>query len=121
MENILFRQIISIKYRIPSQYVGTVSIFKKSFHTLNYKEIINKRRTTRKFLSKDIPHDLMYEVLRDSQTAPSSFNLQPYKVILVKSEAQKSSLASAMLGGNADCVLSAPLTAIILADKCKKE
>jgi len=57
-------------------------------------------------------------VLELMQCAPSSFNLQPYKVVVVQSAAQRESLSGAMLGaGNIRRVVEAPLTLVFAADR----
>lgn len=52
-----------------------------------------------------------------ARLSPSSFNTQPYKVVLVHSVAQKTALARACLGPNARRVLDSDCTAVFLADK----
>lgn len=51
-----------------------------------------------------------------SQRAPSSFNAQPYRCIIVDDAAVKSQLADAMLGRNTVAVATAPVTVVFLAD-----
>jgi nitroreductase len=55
-------------------------------------------------------------VLRETQTSPSSFNLQPVKGIVVQGKAQKEALSKCMIGNNSHRVLTAPLSLVILAD-----
>jgi len=59
---------------------------------------------------------MIRNVIQVAQFAPSSFNLQPYKIIIVSSKENKELLSSAMLGGNHKTVLDAPLSLVILAD-----
>ena len=48
---------------------------------LSYQEILQKRRAIRNFDSyRNINSSLLKRILIESQTAPSSFNFQPYKV-----------------------------------------
>ena len=54
--------------------------------------------------------------LKPKQRAPSSFNAQPYRCIIVDDADVKAQLADAMLGRNAMAVTSAPVTAVFLAD-----
>lgn len=51
-----------------------------------------------------------------TSSAPSSFNIQPWSVILVRDAGDRERLSTAMLGGNAKKVLSAPVTAVFCAD-----
>lgn len=52
-----------------------------------------------------------------SQRAPTGFNAQPYRVILVHSKDGKENLARYCLGRNADRVRDSDCTAVFLADK----
>lgn len=56
-------------------------------------------------------------LLNMARLSPSSFNTQPYRVILVHSKAQKLALSRSCLGPNARRVLDADCTAVFLADK----
>ena len=65
-----------------------------------------------------VPGDVLRGVLELTQCAPSSFNLQPYKLVVVQSSAQREALAGAMLGaGNAQRVRDAPVTVVFAADR----
>lgn len=57
-----------------------------------------------------------YSVASSKNSAPSSFNVQPWSVVLVRDKAGREDLGTAMLGGNATKVLSAPVTAVFCAD-----
>lgn len=52
-----------------------------------------------------------------SQRAPTGFNAQPYRVILVHSKDEKERLAQYCLGRNADRVRDSDCTAVFLADR----
>ena len=58
----------------------------------------------------------LLKILQLTQLAPSSFNLQPYKGIIVQSEKARELLASCMLGANQNVVSSAPITVIFIGD-----
>ena len=101
--------------------------------THSYEEILRRRRSIRNFDEKEIPEvieytkfiqlfflnrnkqDLLVKVLKEAQTAPSSFNLQPYKVIVVRSKLQRIALSTAMIGLNQERVKFAPVSIVILA------
>ena len=84
----------------------------------NFEDIVRTRTFTRSFdKDRSIDPVLIERLLRLSQMAPSSFNLQPYKMILVQDEAARAALADTMLGGNGQRVLDAPLTIVYLSDK----
>jgi nitroreductase len=59
---------------------------------------------------------LLTKVLNLTREAPSAFNLQPYKIIVVKSAEGKEALKQAMLGGNVNKVAEAPVTVVFAAD-----
>lgn len=89
-----------------------------SHHHLSYSQILKQRRAVRNFDSqREVTTDILLKILKESQSAPSSFNLQPYKVIVVRSKAQREALSKAMIGFNVQRVLNAPVTVVILADK----
>ena len=50
------------------------------------------------------------------QRAPSSFNAQPYRMVVVRDGTVKEQLAAAMLGGNQGKVASAGATVVFAAD-----
>lgn len=83
-----------------------------SFHSLT-----SSRTSTPTFHpSPQIPPPTLKRILTSTQRTPTSFNLQPYAVILVSEDDQKLELAKTMLGGNYLRVRDSCLTAIFLAD-----
>lgn len=58
-----------------------------------------------------------YEALDLARRAPSGFNIQPYKVLLVSSKEKKEALARYCIGHNAHRVRDSDCTAIFLADR----
>lgn len=64
----------------------------------------------------DVVQDAL-ECLDLSRRAPSGFNAQPYKLILVKSPQQKKALARYCIGHNAHRVRDSDCTAVFLADR----
>ena len=84
-----------------------------------FDSIIDQRRSVRKFLKDDVIDDTtMKKMLIHAQKSPSSFNLQPYKGIVIRDVEQKLALSETMLGlGNIDRVKDAAMTIVFLADK----
>ena len=81
-------------------------------------EIISRNRHAEKsFSRKEIPSATIRKIVELTQLAPSSFNLQPYKIILIKSDEMKDMLAEAMSPGNVRHVKNAAYTAVFAADK----
>ena len=84
-----------------------------------FEEIAKTRQYTWSFDAKrPIPPPLLTKLLEVSQTAPSSFNLQPFKVIAVRGTDAKAALSASMLGpGNGQRVRDAPVTIVYISDK----
>ena len=83
-----------------------------------FKDIVNSRSHWKWYdTEKKIPESRLKEVMETAQRAPSSFNTQPYKVILVRDNEYKLKLAEGMLGdSNKNLVLTADTSAVFLAD-----
>jgi nitroreductase len=89
----------------------------------SFELLCNSRKSEYNFASRPIDESIIKNILLTTQTAPSSFNLQPYKIIMVQSELVRSAIAdNAMLGySNSSRVKTAPLTAVFLSDKIPSE
>lgn len=84
----------------------------------SFAKISSLRCAARSFDSnREVASELLTEVLKVTQEAPSAFNLQPYKIIVVQSREGKDALCQAMLGGNVKKVADAPVTVVFAADK----
>ena len=84
----------------------------------SFAKISSLRTSVRKFdKNRNVPKETLEELLKLTQEAPSSFNLQPYKLIVVSSNEGKDALCQAMLGGNVNKVSEAPVTVVFAADK----
>ena len=84
---------------------------------MTFLEIAAKRRSTRRFKpSEDIPPLTLERLLSATMRTPTSFNLQPYAVVLVRKAEAKEKLSTAMLGGNRFRVRDASVTAVFLSD-----
>ena len=53
---------------------------------MNILEAINQRKSTRAFLSKPIPKEIILEILKVSSRAPSGSNTQPWRVYVLQGE-----------------------------------
>jgi nitroreductase len=63
-----------------------------------------------------------FDALELARRAPSGFNVQPYKLLLVHSPEQKAALAKYCIGHNAHRVRDSDCTAVFLADReCLRE
>lgn len=51
--------------------------------TLSFQQTARSRRSYRGFLPKPVPDEIIHEVLKDAQCAPSNCNTQPWSVHIV--------------------------------------
>lgn len=80
------------------------------------KILFNTRRSVNHFdKNKSIDNNLLEKIVNLAVLAPSGFNLQPWRLIAVKTEDSKQKLYE--LANNQGKVLDAPVTLIIVADK----
>nr|CCA22394.1 nitroreductase family putative [Albugo laibachii Nc14] len=81
------------------------------------RNIIEQRVSTKYFdTTRNVSDSVLADILRLTQRAPTSFNLQPYACVLVREKDDRDRLSSAMLASNADKVKSAPVIAVFAAD-----
>jgi len=59
---------------------------------IGLKEVIEQRRATRAFKSDPIPEETLKEILRLGVRAPSGYNLQPWRFIVVQKQENKDKL-----------------------------
>ncbi|OGS43797.1 MAG: hypothetical protein A3K76_04970 [Euryarchaeota archaeon RBG_13_57_23] len=62
---------------------------------MEVKDAIKARRSIREYQSKDIPRDVLEELLDAARLAPSSSNLQAWNIVVVTDDAVRSSLVPA--------------------------
>lgn len=53
---------------------------------MNFSEVVRERRSVRKFENREIPEDLLKEMLEDALWAPSGMNRQNWEVVAVRGE-----------------------------------
>lgn len=83
---------------------------------MNYKEITEKRRAINFFdPDRDVSEELLGEVIDLAAKVPSSFNLQPWNLMVLRDTATKEKLKA--LAWDQPKVVEAPVTLIVLADK----
>jgi nitroreductase len=75
---------------------------------------IRKRRSIKSFKSDPLPPELLRELVDLTVAAPSSWNLQDWRIVLVQSPEQKAALAAA--AWNQQMVVQAPVTFVFAAD-----
>jgi len=83
---------------------------------MEFKEILTNRRAINFFdPEKDVTEAQLKEIVEDAAKAPSSFNLQPWKMIIIRNSDQKGKLQK--LAFNQPKISEAPLVVILLADR----
>jgi len=83
---------------------------------MNFKDISEKRRAINFFdADKDLSEDLLGQMIETAAKTPSSFNLQPWNLIVLRDKAVKEKLLP--LAWNQPKIVEAPVVLIVLADK----
>ncbi len=83
---------------------------------MNFQEISKKRRSINFFnTDKEVSEDLLKEMVKIAANTPSSFNLQPWNLMVLKDSKDKEKLKS--LAWDQPKVAEAPVVLIVLADK----
>lgn len=75
---------------------------------------IQTRRSIKRFSDTPIPADMLRQLVNLTVAAPSSYNLQDWRIVLVQSPEQKQALADAAFGQSQ--VSEAPVTFVFAAD-----
>lgn len=81
---------------------------------LTVREAAEQRRSIRAFQPEPIPADDLREILRVTGLAPSAFNLQPWRFVVVQTPDAKEALAGAAF--NQRQVRSAPAVIVLYTD-----
>ena len=82
---------------------------------MEFKDIMKQRRAVNFFdPTKDITDAQLKEIIETASLAPSGFNLQPWKVIVVKDKAKKETLRK--VAWNQPKITEAPVVLIVLGD-----
>eukprot|EP01031_Cornospumella_fuschlensis_P043076 gene43076-52644_t len=79
--------------------------------------LATSRRAAWSFSSREVAPETVRRLLLLTQLAPTSFNLQPYKMIVTTSDDARDRLSTCMIAGNAGKVRSAPISVVFLAHK----
>jgi len=76
-------------------------------------QLFNDARTYNGWLDKPVSDGQLHAIWDLLKMAPTSANMQPARIVWVKSEAEKARLADCAMEGNQDKIKSAPVTAVI--------
>jgi len=70
-------------------------------------------RTQNKWLDKDVTDEQLHQIVDIMKTGPTSMNMQPTRIIFVRSKEAKERLKPFLTPGNVDKTMVAPVTAIL--------
>ncbi len=76
-------------------------------------QLFNEARTYNDWLDKPVTDERLHAIWDLTKMAPTSANMQPARIVWVKSDAQKARLAECAMEGNQAKILAAPVTAVI--------
>jgi len=76
-------------------------------------QLFNEARTYNGWLDKPVNDEQLHAIWNLTKMAPTSANMQPARIVWVKSDTEKAKLADCAMEGNKEKILSAPVTAII--------
>ncbi len=66
---------------------------------MEFLELVRKRQSIRKYLSKAVPRDILNRCMESARLAPSACNSQPWSFIIVDDEETKNKLAKKAFSG----------------------
>jgi nitroreductase len=81
---------------------------------ISFLDVINKRRSIRKFKKQKVARELIDQLLHAIQSSPTAGNLQAYKVYLVEDPKKIKTLGMAAF--NQECVSRAPAVLVFCTD-----
>lgn len=76
-------------------------------------QLFTQARSYNGWLDKPVSDEQLHAIWDLVKMAPTSANMQPARIVWVKSDAAKAKLASCVMEGNRAKVLAAPVTAVI--------
>jgi nitroreductase len=83
---------------------------------MEFNEVLENRKSIRKFKPTDVPEQTVREILQLAQLAPSAGNVQAYKVKIVRAQEDKNKLKEATMSKQ-ESIATAPVVLAICADK----
>lgn len=87
---------------------------------MNFFELINKRRSVRKFSDIQVPEQIMRKCLKASLLAPNSSNLQPWEFYWIRNEEKKNDVIEACFSQNAAKTAKELVVAVSRIDTWKR-
>lgn len=87
---------------------------------MELKDVMNKRKSVRKFSGKEIPREILDEIVHAGELAPTSRNLKPCKFIVIKDKDTLRKLSEAKKAG-AGFLKGADAAIAVFADSEKSD
>ena len=87
---------------------------------MNFFDIVEKRRSVRRFTDKEIPEDVVKKCLKAATLAPNSSNLQPWEFYWIKSSEKKKKVIEACFSQNAAKTAKEIVIAVARIDTWKR-
>ncbi len=81
---------------------------------MELKEIIQKRRSIRKYKDKPVSRDIIFQLLEAARLAPSGTNRQPWRFVVVQDSAMRRELQKASFDQR--WISSGPVIIVCCAD-----
>ena len=88
----------------------------EALNDTSLKQLFLDARTTNKFQPRAIDDAQLQELVALMKWGPTSMNSQPGRIVFVRSPEAKARLKGALMGGNVDKMMAAPVTAIVAYD-----
>ena len=79
-------------------------------------QLFHKARTHNAWQKRDVPDQLLRELVDLFKMGPTSANCSPARIVFIKSAAAKAKLKPHLMDGNVEKTMLAPVTAIIATD-----
>lgn len=87
--------------------------FRKASHDID--PIYIKRWSPRSFLNKEVPKDVLHSVLEAARWAPSAANIQPWRFVVARSQADRERFLSFINDGNVAWCDKAPVLSVVIS------
>ena len=87
---------------------------------MNFLQLVKKRQSTRKYLPKQVPREIIERCVEAARLAPSACNSQPWRFIIIDNPDKKNELADAAFSGIYSLctfVKKAPVIVVVITEK----
>jgi nitroreductase len=93
---------------------------------MDFDDVVAKRRSIRSYEDRDVPEEMINQLLAYGHQAPTAGNLQPWEFIVVRDAEQRRRVVETTFRGNQvhgdahqDWLMEAPVFIVVVADKEK--